>query len=367
MEENLLYKVAITKIPLVGAVTAKNLISYCGGVEAVFKAKKKALTKIPGIGAQTADNILKQNVLKEAEKELNFIDQNGIQPIFYLDKNFPRRLKPYNDCPVMLYYKGTANLNANRIIGIVGTRKPTVQGIAACEELVEGLKPYNPLIISGLAYGVDVTAHKKCVDIGVPTVGVLGHGLGRIYPASHRNVAHEMTQNGGLLSEYTSQVGPDREHFPMRNRIVAGLCDALIVVETAARGGSMITAQQANNYNKDVFAIPGRVKDKNSIGCNKLIKEHRANLYESPEDIAYVLHWEYAEDGQPVQKKLFVDLTEKEKVIIDLLQEEDEAGIDKLSFKSKIPNSEMASLLLELEFKGMLKTLPGKRYVLVWK
>ena len=265
----------------------------------------------------------------------------------------------------MLYYKGNANLNANRVIGIVGTRKPTAQGIAACEELVEGLKPYKPLIISGLAYGVDVAAHKKCIDIGVPTIGVLGHGLGRIYPPSHRSIAHQMIENGGLLSEYTSQVGPDREHFPMRNRIVAGLCDALIVVETAARGGSMITAQQANNYNKDVFAIPGRLKDKNSVGCNKLIKEHRANLYESPEDIAYILHWEYAENGEPIQKKLFVDLTEKEKVIIDLLQEEDEAGIDKLSFKSKIPNSVLASLLLELEFKGMLKTLPGKRYVLV--
>ena len=363
--ENLLYKIAITKIPLVGAVTAKNLISYCGGVEAVFKANKKALTKIPGIGEQTADNILKQNVLKEAEKEYQFIEKNGIQPIFYLDKNFPRRLKPYNDCPVMLYYKGNADLNANRIIGIVGTRKPSAHGVAACEELVEGLKAYNPVIISGLAYGIDVTAHKKCVDLGIPTIGVLGHGLGQIYPHIHRNTAYEMVENGGLLSEYTSQVGPDREHFPMRNRIVAGLCDALIVVETAARGGSIITAQQANNYNKDVFAIPGRPKDKNSIGCNKLIKEHRANLYESPEDIAYVLHWEYSEKGEPIQKKLFVDLTEKEKIIIDLLQEEDETGIDKLSFKSKIPNSEMASLLLELEFKGMLKTLPGKRYILV--
>ena len=363
--ENLLYKIAITKIPLVGAVTAKNLISYCGGVEAVFKANKKALTKIPGIGEQTADNILKQNVLKEAEKEYQFIEKNGIQPIFYLDKNFPRRLKPYNDCPVMLYYKGNADLNANRIIGIVGTRKPSAHGVAACEELVEGLKAYNPVIISGLAYGIDVTAHKKCVDLGIPTIGVLGHGLGQIYPHIHRNTAYEMVENGGLLSEYTSQVGPDREHFPMRNRIVAGLWDALIVVETAARGGSIITAQQANNYNKDVFAIHGRPKDKNSIGCNKLIKEHRANLYESPEDIAYVLHWEYSEKGEPIQKKLFVDLTEKEKIIIDLLQEEDETGIDKLSFKSKIPNSEMASLLLELEFKGMLKTLPGKRYILV--
>lgn len=363
--QDILYKIAITKIPLVGAVTAKNLISYCGGVEAVFKANKKTLTKIPGIGEQIAQSILNQNVLIAAEKEYRFIEDNQVQPIFYLDKNFPRRLKPYNDCPVMLYYKGNVDLNAKRIIGIVGTRKPTIHGVKACEELVEGLKPYDPIIISGLAYGIDVTAHKKCVDLGMPTIGVLGHGLGRIYPPSHRNVAYEMTENGGLLSEYTSQVGPDREHFPMRNRIVAGLCDALIVVETAARGGSIITAQQANNYNKDVFAIPGRLKDKNSIGCNKLIKEHRANLYESPADIAYILHWEYAENGEPIQKKLFVDLTEKEKVIIDLLQEEDEAGIDKLSFKSNIPNSEMASLLLELEFKGVLKTLPGKRYVLV--
>lgn len=361
----LLYQIAITKIPLVGAVTAKNLIGYCGGVQAVFEAKKKELVKIPGIGESIADNIIKQDVLRQAEEELRFIEKNGVQPIFYLDKDYPKRLKHHHDSPLLLFYQGTSNLNLDRTVAIVGTRQPTVQGKIICEEIVEGLRPYKPLIISGLAYGIDITAHQKALDCGLETIGVLGHGLGRIYPASHRRTAQKMISQGGLLSEYTSSVGPDREHFPMRNRIVAALCDALIVIETAKKGGSIITAKLADKYSKDVFAVPGRLRDEKSEGCNHLIKSHKASLIESAEDIAYVLRWE-KENGQRVQQQeLFVELSEQEKKVIDYLNEAEEAGIDRLTADTSIGNSEMAALLLNLEFKGMVKTLPGKRYVLV--
>jgi len=365
--KDLVYKVALTKIPLVGAVTAKNLVSYCGGAREVFEAKKSHLTKIPGVGEQTAQNILDQNVLGEAEREIEFMAQHGITPFFYLDRNYPQRLRPFPDAPVMLYYKGTANLNPQRTIGIVGTRTPSPQGLSICEELVEGLLPYKPLVLSGLAYGIDVTAHRKCLDTGLETVAVLGHGLASIYPSQHRKTAMEMMGQGGLLTEFASHVGPERENFPMRNRIVAGLCDALIVVETATRGGSIITAQQANGYNRDVFAIPGRVKDKLSQGCHFLIKNNMASLIENAGDVARALRWpenEEEKNKKTFQAALFEELTEQEKNIVDILQQVEEIGVDQLSYQSKISNSALASLLLNLEFRGLVRSLPGKRYVL---
>lgn len=364
--KDLLYKVALTKIPLVGAVTARNLVSYCGGVQNVFDAKKADLLKIPGIGEQTTANILTKQSLEQAEKELEFIEQHSITPLFYLDKNYPQRLRNFADAPIMLYYKGTSNLNKQRIVAVVGTRTPSPQGLATCEELIEGLASYKPLIISGLAYGIDVAAHKKCLDIGLETVGVLGHGLSRIYPAQHKKVAMDMACHGGLLTEFPSDVGPDRENFPMRNRIVAGLCDALVVIETATRGGSIITAQQANGYNKEVFAVPGRLKDKFSQGCHFLIKNNLAKLIENAGDLADELDWELETDHvvKVVQRELFYQLNDLEKVIVDLIQKEEEIGIDQLSYQSSIHNSELASLLLNLEFKGLVRSLPGKRYVL---
>lgn len=241
--KDLLYKVALTKIPLVGAVTAKNLVSYCGGARAVFEARKKELLKIPGIGIQTASNIVNQSILSEAEEELSFIEKENITPLFYLDEDYPQRLRRNDDAPVMLYFKGDCNLNYHRTVGIVGTRTPTPNGISLCETLVDELAPFNPLIISGLAYGIDITAHRRSLDNGLNTLAVLGHGLKIVYPAQHRKTALAITEQGGLLTEFASHVAPDRENFPMRNRIVAGLCDVVVVVETATRGGSMITAQ----------------------------------------------------------------------------------------------------------------------------
>ncbi|MCB9294535.1 MAG: DNA-protecting protein DprA [Lewinellaceae bacterium] len=363
--DELLYKVAITLIPNVGPVTARNLISYCGGVRAVFEARKRELLKVPGVGSHIADNIVNQNVLGRAEEELRFIGEHGIQAYFYLDPDYPQRLRHYPDSPPLLYYKGRADLNAERIVAIVGTRRPSVHGIHTCEELVEGLKPYGVVLISGLAYGIDITAHRKCLALDIPTVGVLGHGLRRIYPAQHQAVARAMAQSGGLLSEYPSYTMPDREHFPMRNRIIAGLCDALIVVETRKKGGSMISAHMANDYNKDVFAVPGRIKDSCSEGCNHLIKCHKAALIEQAADIAYVMRWDEPQAQKAIQKQLFVELTESEKIVVDLLSQYEAVGIDQLTGTLQVANSQMAGLLLELEFKGVIRALPGKRYVLV--
>lgn len=365
MNKDLLYQIAITQIPLVGSVNAKNLISHCGGVEAVFHAKKKELLAVPGIGQHIADNILNQDVLSIAEKELKFIEENNVQTLFYLDKNYPHRLKHYPDCPTLLFYKGNANLNHHRNVAIVGTRKPTERGKLICEQITKDLKKYNVHIISGLAYGIDATAHKTALDQQIPTIGAMGHGLSMIYPATHRNMAQQMTQQGGLLTEYLSHQGPEREHFPMRNRIIAGLCDALIVVETAEKGGSIISAHIANHYNKDVFAVPGRLQDKSSVGCNRLIKTHKAALIESAEDIAYIMRWDAIDQAKIIQPQLFVDLSGEEKTIIDILRDQEQISIDKLSFSTQIPASKMAGLLIGLEFKGMVKMLPGKQYILV--
>lgn len=362
---DLLYQIALTKIPLVGAVTAKNLISYSGGAEAVFRASKKALLKIPGIGEQTAQFILNQNVLVEAEKELEFIEQHEIRALSYLDKDYPQRLKHYHDAPLVLFFKGTTCLNASRTVAIVGTRKPSNYGVAIAEELVAELAPWRPVIVSGLAYGIDITAHRAALRAGLETIGVMGHGFKMIYPAQHKPTAMEMLRQGGLLTEFTHKVNPDRENFPMRNRIVAGLCDALIVVETAKRGGSMITARIAESYNKTIFAVPGRANDRLSQGCNDLIKSGKAHLIDCAGDLVRMLNWEVDENQlSKTQPELFIPLSEPEKAILDFLQKEVEVGIDRLTLTTKVDHASMASLLLEMEFKGLIRAIPGKRYVL---
>lgn len=362
---DLLYKIGLTQIPQVGPVLARQLVAYCGSPQAVFEARKKELLSIPGIGEYTAKCVLEKHALEVAERECQFIEQHEIQALFYLDKTFPSRLGNLPDAPVMLYYRGKADLHHPRMVAIVGTRKPSPQGIKACEDLVEGLQAYGVQVISGLAYGIDICAHRKCLATHIPTIGVLGHGLGRIYPAQHRSIAEKMCLEGGLLTEFISTTSPEREHFPMRNRIVAGLCDALVVVETARKGGSMITAYLANDYHKDVFAFPGRTKDAHAQGCNLLIKSHRAALIEQATDLAYVMRWEELDRSQPKQTQLFIELTEEEKLIVNLLEEHDGISIDNLAFATQMKGSALAGLLLNLEFKGMIKTLPGKRYTLI--
>ncbi|KAA3639633.1 MAG: DNA-protecting protein DprA [Bacteroidetes bacterium] len=363
--EDLFYKIAVTMIPDVGAVTTKSLISYCGGPQAVFEENKKNLEKIPGIGPALADKIVNHEVFEAAERELDFIQKFGIRPLFYLDKDYPARLKNFHDGPALLYYRGNADLNAYRTVAIIGTRKPTPKGVSVTENLVEGLKQFNVTTISGLAFGIDVAAHRKSLEMNIPTIGVLGHGLQKIYPAQHYDIASRMMENGGLLTEYWSFKKPDREHFPMRNRIVAGLCDALIVVESAKKGGSMITVNFANDYNKDVFAVPGRVGDENSQGCNLLIKSHRAALLESVHDLAYVMRWEEIDARKNIQRQMFNEFSEPEKLIVNLLRESEDVSVDTLAYKCGIVNSELAGLLLNLEFKGVIRAVPGNRYILL--
>ena len=363
--EDLFYKIALTMLPSVGAVTAKTLVSYCGSPQAVFEERQKNLEKIPGIGPGLASSIVNHQVFGTAERELKFVNQFNIKVLFYLDKEYPSRLKNYIDAPAILYYRGNADLNPYRTVAIIGTRKPTPRGVSLTERLLDGLKNYKITSISGLAFGIDVACHRKSLELGIPTLGVLGHGLQKIYPAQHYDVASKMMENGGLLTEYWSFKKPDREHFPMRNRIVAGLCDALIVVESAKKGGSMITVKFANEYNKDVFAVPGRVGEENYKGCNLLIKSHRAALIESVEDLAYVMRWDEIDAQKNIQRQMFNEFSEREKIIVNLLRESEELGVDSIAYKCGLANSELAGLLLNLEFKGVIRAVPGNRYVLL--
>ena len=364
MYDDLKYKIGITLIPKIGAVNAKKLIAYCGGVEAVFKESKKALLKIPGIGHNLVSNILNQNVLKRAEQEIEFIEKNNITPLFYTDDKYPQRLLQCEDAPVMLYYKGNQSLNPPRMLAIVGTRRSTVYGRSVCEKIIEGLTDKGVMIISGLAYGIDSCAHRHALKTEMPTVGILGHGLDRIYPAENRSVAEKMLYNGGLLTEFMSGTIPDRENFPKRNRIIAGISDATLVVESGKKGGAIITAEIAFSYSRDVFAVPGKVDDAYSKGCNYLIKTNKAALVESADDIAYWLGWNDVKPQQTGQPELFTTLTPDEQKLADILQQEGECGIDKLMVKSNLPVSKISVILLNLEFQGVILSLPGKRYKL---
>lgn len=362
MENDLIYKIGITLIPSIGAVNGKKLISYCGGAKAVFNEKKPALMKIPGIGRHTVTNILSQSVLKRAEKEIDFIEKHNIQPLFYTDSEYPQRLFHCEDGPLMLYYKGNKSLNHQRMLAIVGTRRSTSYGRTQCEKIVEGLKDKDVFIVSGLAYGIDSCAHRNALIHKLPTVGVMGHGLDRIYPAENRNLAASMMENGGLLSEFLPGTTPDRENFPKRNRIVAGMTDATLVVESGIKGGAIITANIAFSYNRDVLAVPGKVGDQYSKGCNFLIKTNRAAMVESAVDISRIMGWDDVKKETLPQPQLFVELSDNEQKIMDILRETGEAGIDVLMAKSGIPVSQISVILLNLEFQGLVISLPGKRY-----
>lgn len=360
---SLLHNIAINLIKEVGPITAKNLIAYCGSAEAVFHENEKGLMKIPGIGPVAARSIMNHNALERAEEEVKFIEKNNITPLFYLDDNYPFRLKQCDDSPIMLYTKGNMDLNRSRIISIVGTRNASEYGRSVCEKLIEDLAPYNTTIVSGMAYGIDICAHKAAIKNNIPTIGVLAHGLDMLYPATHKKQASQMLENGGLLTEYLSNTNPDRENFPSRNRIVAGLADATIVIESAIKGGSLITAELANSYNRDVFAVPGRIGDENAAGCNKLIRINKAHLLESAENIAYIMNWE-AEEKQPEPKQthLFFELSDDEETIMQELFNKKELNIDQLCINTNMPMSKVSGLLLNLEFSGQIKSLPGKTY-----
>ncbi|MDQ3140952.1 MAG: DNA-processing protein DprA [Bacteroidota bacterium] len=363
--ETWLYRIALTKIDKIGSAKAKNLISYCGSAEAVFKEKKSKLLKIPYIGELLAQSLTNTNVLHEAEKELEFIAKNQIRCFYYLDEHYPYRLKHIPDSPLILYYKGNADLNQNRMIAVVGTRRMSEYGQEILSSFIKNLKLYQVSIVSGLAYGVDAAAHRQCLIEEMETIGVLAHGLDLIYPPENKKLAVQMLERGGLLTEFPIKTKPDRERFPMRNRIVAGLTDATVVIETMVEGGSVITADLAMGYNRDVFAFPGRINDVMSAGTNALIKNQKAQLIESAADLAYQMKWDL-EDQQvkPIQPSLFLELEENEKSLVDIIQQHPEVHVDVFYKNLSHTPSELASLLLGLEFKGVIRCLPGKRYSL---
>jgi DNA processing protein len=362
---DLVYSIALTKIPLVGSIIAKTLVSYCGGFEAIFREKKKNLVRIPGIGLNIAESITNSNPESLANEELKFIEKYQVSCFNYLHNDYPKRLKNCNDGPILLYFKGNANLNPSRSLAIVGTRKPSESGKILVDKFIRELVQYDIQVISGLAYGIDALAHQSCIQKNIETIAVLGHGLDRVYPISHKKIAEKMILHGGLLTEFPINTKPDRENFPMRNRIIAGMVDAILVVESAESGGSIITAKLGNDYNRDVFAIPGRVNDSRSRGCNFLIKANLAHLVESSEDIAKIMFWDELDRKKDIQARLFENLEPHEQKIVDILKDIESMAIDQIQYRINKPSSEVSNILLQLEFKGILKSIPGKRYALI--
>ena len=360
----LLHQIALSCLPGIGSVLARNLLSYCGDAEAVFQLKSKQIAQISGIGPKTVLLVKDySSALRRAEQELNFIDKYKIKTYFLTEPDYPKRLRNCPDAPVILYFKGNADLNAHRVLSIVGTRNATDYGKEICKTLIEDLKVHQPLIISGLAYGIDSLAHKESLKCELPTVGVLAHGLDRIYTAQHRNMAEKMLQCGGLITEFMSGTIPDRENFPKRNRIIAGLSDLTIVVEANIKGGALITAELANSYNRDVFAYPGRVNDEFSQGCNFLIRTNRANLMTKVSDLEYIMGWiRGSEVIQQTQLRLPIDLTADEQIIIDALKVKGSLGIDDLAILTGFQQSKLVVTVLGMEMQGIIITLPGKVY-----
>jgi DNA processing protein len=361
---SLIHSTALSFVKNLGPVAAKSLMAYLGGAEEVFKASPAKMSTIPGIGEKRASQWNFDEALKLAEKELEFADKQGIELIFYTDGRYPKRLKNCADSPILLYAKGNMELNMPKVISIVGTRNATDYGKQLCKQLIEELQQYNVLIVSGLALGIDVAAHKECLKLNMPTVGVLGHGLDRLYPSLNRGTADKMLANGGLLTEYPSGTMPDRENFPQRNRVVAGMADATVVIEASLKGGALITAEIANSYNRDVFAFPGRLDDVYSEGCNFLIRNNKASLLTCVADLAYSLGWEKADNAKPVEQfSLPLDLTNDERLIFDILQQNrTPLAIDELTIKANMPMSSLAMNLLNMEMQGYIRSLPGKTY-----
>lgn len=362
----LFYQIALTQIKGVGDITARHLLQTVGDEEVIFKSSRKDLLSIKGIATKMVDEILNPDVLRKAEKELAFVEKNNIDTYFIKDESYPKRLIDCVDAPILLYFKGNTDFNTQRIVSIVGTRNSTNYGNSFCDNFLSELSAILPdtLIISGLAYGIDINAHRSALKHKLPTIGVLAHGLDRIYPSAHRQTAVEMTESGGLLTEFVSGTEPDKFNFVRRNRIVAGMADAVIIVESNSKGGSLITAEIANSYCKDIFAVPGRTNDAKSLGCNKLIAEHKADLFLSTEYFLSQMGWNDSSPQQQVakQQQLFTDLNEDESIIVNTLTANGNLHVDQLARETGISLYLLFPLLLELELKGIIKNLPGNMY-----
>ena len=360
--EELYYRLALTFVPGIGARMGRALLERYGSAAAIFKTPLKDLKNAEGIGEIRVKGFKDPVVLQRAEQETEYVVKNDVKVLSKTDQ-YPKRLSNCADAPIVLFYNGNADLEAAKVVAVVGTRKNTDYGQKLCEELIEGLQGLEGLlVVSGLALGIDAIAHKKCVQAGIPTVGVLGHGLDRIYPHTHKSLAAQMVDHGGILAEFPSETLPDRNNFPMRNRIVAGMSDVTVVVESHTTGGALITASMAAGYNREVAAFPGRVNDSRSAGCNELIRTNGAAMITKASDLIEMMNWDKDKKPRAVQQQLFLNLSVDEQKIVDLLQTKDNVHADELYHHSGLPNSMLAATLLQLEMQGVIKSLPGKYY-----
>ena len=361
--EKLLAVLRLQKAKAIGSVLAKKLIVHVGDVQQIFEEKKTTLQKINGVGAHALQHLFDAENLTEAEKELQYITKNNIDYTYFLDDDYPKNLQNCIDSPILLFKDGNIDLSTNKLISIVGTRNMSSYGRDFIQKLIEDLAPHNPIIVSGFAYGVDICAHKEAVKHKLQTIAVLAHGFETIYPKVHKKYINQLNENGGFFTEFWSEEQPLRENFLKRNRIVAGISKATIIVESAEKGGSLVTADIANSYNRDVFALPGRSTDIYSKGCNNLIKQNKAHLLTSADDIVKMLNWDVAQKPKKtIQKQLFVTLTQEEQTIYDYLRTNGKELLDVISLKTQIPLFKLSSILLQMELKGVVKPLAGKQF-----
>ncbi|HEA28604.1 MAG TPA: DNA-protecting protein DprA [Leeuwenhoekiella sp.] len=363
-ENELLALLTLQRIPNLGDASIKKLIRHTGSAEALFNEKKVNLLRIDGIGTYKIKELHEGAHKKAAAEELKFIRDNDLKYCAYTDSDYPDRLKHCIDGPILLFKRGNMDFSNRRMLSIVGTRKVTAHGIAQTQKLIEELAVLNPIIISGFAYGVDITAHRAAVQHNLQTIGVVAHGLNQIYPKTHKKYMEAVEKNGGFISDFWSSDPFDRKNFLRRNRIIAGMSEATIVIESAEKGGSLVTADIANSYNREVFAMPGRPGDKQSTGCNNLIKRQKAHLMTSAADIIYMLNWNLKEEVATVQKKLFAELSKEEEQLYDFLNKNGKEELDFIALNCNFPTHKTASLLLNMEIKGVIRPLPGKRFEL---
>lgn len=362
LEEELLSVLRLQVTPKIGDIIAKKLIQTIGSATQIFKEKKSSLLKIDGIGESIIQELLNEKYYRKAEIEINYIKKNAIKYYYFLNADYPQNLKNCIDSPILFFCDGNTNWNTTKIISIVGTRKITNYGRDFCNQLVKDLTPYSPLIVSGFAYGIDICAHKAAIENGLQTIAVLAHGLDEIYPKTHKKHMRDVMDNGGFITEFWHDENPMRENFLKRNRVVAGISKTTIVIESAEKGGSLVTADIANSYNRDVFALPGRVNDIYSKGCNNLIKNNQAHLLSSAEDIIKMLNWDVQKEKQITQQQLFVQLNPIEQKIYDYLQKKGKQLLDVIAIDCGIPVYQLSSILIQMELNGVIKPLPGKLF-----
>ncbi|UGU17793.1 DNA-processing protein DprA [Sinomicrobium kalidii] len=374
----LVYVLALQHVPRMGDITARKLIAHCGSARAVFEEKAGILQKINGIGRVVTENVRSPENLRAAERELEFIENNDIRCSYFEDPDYPERLKHCVDGPVLLFGSGNMSLEDKKIVSVVGTRRVTSYGKRFCERLIEELAPFDPVIVSGFAYGVDITAQKAAMANGLQTVGCLAHGLNQVYPRAHKRYVNQVEANGGFVTDFWSSSSPERENFLKRNRIIAGLSEATVVIESAEKGGGLVTADIAHSYDREVFALPGRADDRYSAGCNDLIKSQKAHMLTSAADMAYILGWhrelrgteivsnngkiKNREKAESLQVQLFAELDETEKKVYDFLRTNGKELLDIIALECQIPVYKASSMLLSMEMKGAVRPLPGKLF-----